>query len=137
MRLALIYGAAVTVTPRTSYGEQGKSAKLKVPAPTGLATKSPSVSGSAHVGQRLTCKRGSFSGHPTRYVIEWLSNGVTIARADKSTLLLSKADLRRRIGCTVTARNAVGFAVGSSHAVKVTASKGPPRKKPRTIGEHA
>jgi uncharacterized delta-60 repeat protein len=138
VRLVPVYGATVTVTPRTSYGEQGASAKVKIPAPTQpKRTKSPSVSGGARVGQRLTCKRGSFSGHPTRYVIEWLNNSVTIARADKSTLLLSKSDLRRRISCTVTARNAVGFAVASSHAVKVTASKGPPRKKPRTIGDES
>jgi uncharacterized delta-60 repeat protein len=137
VRLAPVYGAAITVTPRTSYGEQGKSATVKVPAPTQpKRTKAPNVSGSARVGQRLTCKRGSFSGHPTRYVIEWLSNGVTVTGAVKSTLLLSKAELRKRISCTVTARNAVGFAVGSSHAVKVTASKEPPRKKPRTIGGH-
>jgi uncharacterized delta-60 repeat protein len=137
VRLPAVYGATVTVTPRTSYGEQGKAATVKVAAPKEpKRVKAPALKGSAHVGQRLTCKRGSFSGHPTHYVIEWLSNGVTIVHADKSTLLLKKAELRKRISCTVTARNAVGFAAASSHAVKVAASK-KPRKKPRAIGAEA
>jgi hypothetical protein len=120
VRLSAVAGATVTVTPRTLFAEQGPSATVKVPAPVAPKLRAlPRIRGTARVGDTVTCERGSWTERPSRYVVEWLSNGVTVAGADHTTLRLSAAETKKEIACTVTARNAAGFAVATSHKVLV------------------
>jgi hypothetical protein len=122
-------GASVSVAGRTTFGEQSPAASAKIAAPTAPKLKrAPSISGKASVGKTLSCSAGTWSGHPTRYVTEWLRDGLTISGAAKTKLKLTSAETGAKVECLVTARNAVGFATGSSHAVSVSTPP-PPKKK--------
>jgi uncharacterized delta-60 repeat protein len=127
VRLSAVAGATVTVTPRTLTAEEGPSATVKVPAPVAPKLRRlPQIHGTARVGNTVSCELGSWTNRPTRYVVEWLSNGVTLAGADHRTFRLAAAETSKEITCTVTARNAAGFAVATSHKVRV-----PSLHKPR------
>jgi uncharacterized delta-60 repeat protein len=116
-------GASVSVAGRTAFGEQGPAVTAKLAAPAVPKLKRvPRISGKAAVGKTLSCSSGTWSGHPTRYVTQWLRDGVTIAGATRRTLRLSSAQSRAKVSCLVTARNGVGFATGSSKAVSVSTS---------------
>jgi len=122
-------GATVSVAGRTTFGEQSPPASAKIAAPTAPKLKrAPSISGKASVGKTLSCSAGTWSGHPTHYVTEWLRDGLTISGAAKTKLKLTSAETGAKVECLVTARNAVGFATGSSHAVSVSTPP-PPKKK--------
>jgi hypothetical protein len=131
VKLATVSGARVEVTPRTKFAEQGLPAIVKLPAPVAPKLRSrPRVTGTARVDETVRCTRGSWSGHPTRYVIEWMKSGITIAKAHHTKFKLLNSDNGKRISCAVTARNAVGFAAADSHAVRV--KKRLRLKKPRS-----
>ena len=68
------------------------------------ATTAPSVTGTARVGSRLTCRPGVWSPAATSYLYQWTRNGSAITGAKYSTYVLVKADHTRYVGCTVTAR---------------------------------
>jgi uncharacterized delta-60 repeat protein len=116
-------GASVSVAGRTTFGEQGPAVNAKLAAPTVPKLKrAPRISGRAAVGKTLSCSSGTWSGHPARYVTQWLRDGMTIAGATRRTLRLSSAQSGAKVVCLVTARNRVGFATGSSKTVSVSTS---------------
>jgi len=113
-------GATVTVVGRTLTGLQGRAAIARLAATAApKLRKAPKITGTAKVGKTLKCSTGTWKGHPTRYVTEWLRDGITIARATRGTLRLSGSVKGAKVACEVTARNAAGYASGTSHAVKV------------------
>ena len=69
----------------------------------------PSISGSASVGQTLTCLPGTWSGSP-QFSYRWARDGVAIAGATGSTHLVSAAEAGHTITCVVSAGNAAGSA---------------------------
>jgi hypothetical protein len=80
---------------------------------TGVAapenTAAPIVSGTAKVGQTLTCSEGMWTNPaPTSYAYRWLRDGVAIGGAESSTYTVTSADEGHGISCEVTATNAVG-----------------------------
>ena len=82
-----------------------------------LTQPKPTVSGSAHVGRRLTAKPGIWGpGHVTT-TYRWTRDGHPIAKATHRTYTLKKADRQHRIGVTVT-----GTGVGYSKAVQRSAT---------------
>lgn len=66
-------------------------------------TRSPSISGVAKVGHRLTAAPGTWSPTATSYSYSWKRNGKAITGASKSTYLLVKADKGQKVSVTVTA----------------------------------
>jgi hypothetical protein len=69
----------------------------------------PIISGTAKVGQALTCSEGAWSTPaPTSYTYKWLRNGVAIGGAESSTYTVTAADEGHSISCEVTATDAVG-----------------------------
>jgi hypothetical protein len=102
------YWAADTSTPGST----------PVTAPTNDTT--PSISGTATVGQTLTCNPGSWSGSPS-YAYAWKRDGSTIGTS--ATYTVVSGDVGHDLTCTVTASNSAGSASATSGAV--TASSAP------------
>jgi hypothetical protein len=72
-------------------------------------TVAPIVSGTAKVGQTLTCSQGTWIGaSPISYAHRWLRDGAAIGGAESSTYTVTAADEGHSISCEVTATNAVG-----------------------------
>lgn len=69
---------------------------------TPRASAAPSVSGTASVGEGLTCDPGTWTGAPT-FTFQWLRNGANIAGASASTYTLVAADAGKSIQCRVVA----------------------------------
>ncbi len=72
-------------------------------------TVAPIVSGTAKVGQALTCPQGTWTTPaPTSYTYRWLRDGVAIGGAESSVYTVTAADEGHSISCEVTATDAVG-----------------------------
>lgn len=72
-------------------------------------TTAPIVSGTAKVGQPLTCSEGAWTTPaPTSYTYRWLRDGVAIGGAEANTYTVTAADEGHSISCEVTATDAVG-----------------------------
>lgn len=84
------------------------------PTSAGVApfyTAVPAITGTATVGQTLTCSNGTWSGDATiAYTYQWYANSIAISGATASTFVLTSAQLGRRITARVTASNAAGTA---------------------------
>jgi len=82
----------------------------------------PSVTGTAGVGQTLTCKTGIWKGKPPpMFTFQWLRDGTPIAAATGSTYAVEPADEGHRLTCDVTASNSEGSATAeSSNGIAVT-----------------
>lgn len=75
----------------------------------------PAVTGTAEVGQTLTCSTGTFTGDaPITYSYQWFANGVAVVGATTSTYELKTADVGKKFMCRVFAQNASGSAQGFS-----------------------
>jgi hypothetical protein len=72
-------------------------------------TAAPIVSGTAKVGQTLTCSEGTWiAASPTSYAYRWLRDGVAIGGAEANTYTVTAADEGHSISCEVTATDVVG-----------------------------
>jgi Ca2+-binding RTX toxin-like protein len=76
-----------------------------VPAPPALLS-APALSGSARVGDTLTCASGSWSGDGIAYGYRYLRDGAVLATTPSYTV--GAADAGHRLTCEVTATNAGG-----------------------------
>jgi YVTN family beta-propeller protein len=87
---------------------------VAAPAPTAItpvvpaSTAPPQISGTAGIGQSLSCSAGSWSGNPTSYRYGWKRNGSTIPGASKSTYTVQAGDQGDILACTVTPSNVAG-----------------------------
>jgi hypothetical protein len=71
----------------------------------------PAISGSAIIGQTLTCSTGNPIGRPAATVTyQWKRDGGNIGGATNSTYLVDAADYNTTITCEVTATNSEGAA---------------------------
>jgi hypothetical protein len=84
-------------------------------------TAAPIVSGTAKVGQTLSCSEGMWiAASPTSYAYRWLRDGVAIGGAQSSVYMVTTADEGHSISCEVTATNAVGSkSAASANSVAV------------------
>jgi len=84
------------------------------PSAAGVApfvTAIPAITGTATVGQLLTCSTGTWSGDATiTYSYAWYANNLVIPGAVAGTYTLLAAQLGKRITARVTASNASGNA---------------------------
>jgi hypothetical protein len=94
-------------------------------APTNYAL--PVVSGTATVGQTLSCTTGGWSGYPApTYAYQWVRGAATnISGATSSTYTLVDADYNNTVKCTVTATNSAGSASATSAATATVAGSVP------------
>jgi hypothetical protein len=98
------------------------------PPSIGLApynTATPAVTGSARVGETLTCAPGSWGGDgPQSYTYTWRRDGVAVAgRSSQTTYVVGFADAGHALECEVTASNEVGSSMARSALLRVP---GPP-----------
>ncbi len=87
-------------------------------APTSV--QAPVVSGSAVLGQVLSCSSGAWSGAVTSLDYQWLRNGVAIGGATGSTRRVALGDCGRRLTCVVTAANSAGHTSAASNGLSAT-----------------
>lgn len=97
------------------------------------STAAPGISGTAAVGQTLTCSSGSWSGTPApTYSYQWLLSGSPIAGATGVTYVVQPADEGHGLACMVTATNEAGAASETSATVQIPVT--PPAKKEPSPG---
>jgi hypothetical protein len=128
---------ALTYTPQADYDgpdsftfdatdAQGVSSPATISItvltpPAGITA--PAISGVDAVGHLLACSTGTWSGTtPLTYSYQWERNGVTLAGRIAASYRVAAGDIRTKLACAVTARNAVGHAAGQSAAVAVLPS---------------
>lgn len=122
--------SAVTATNVNGPSQASVSGFTSVVVGSPLATRPPKISGKVKVGKRLTASRGTWTGPPQTYRVQWLrcngggSSCHTIKHATKSKYKLTKKDAKHRLRVRVTASNAVGKKAALSRATaKVPAAK--------------
>jgi trimeric autotransporter adhesin len=79
----------------------------------------PLLSGSAEVGETLSCSTGIWENSPTEYAYSWLRNDDPIAGEAASTYTVQGADAGHAIWCEVTATNGTGSVSEASNALVV------------------
>ncbi|MEW1954929.1 carboxypeptidase regulatory-like domain-containing protein [Terrabacter sp. NPDC080008] len=104
-------GTTVTVSvtgSKTAYttASRTSAATVAVAAGTLSAAPTPTISGTAKVGYRLTAAPGTWGPAPVTLAYQWRRNGVAITGATGSTYLLGAADLATRTTVTVTGSKA-------------------------------
>jgi hypothetical protein len=87
----------------------------------------PILSGTAAVGQALSCTRGLWNGGPAiTYEYRWLRDGSAIAGATGDTYTVRLADRGHGLRCEVTATDSGGQASAESNALIVPAASPAP-----------
>ena len=110
----LVLSCRVTASNREGT-ESADSRVLAIPGIQPKDIEAPSVSGTATVGQSLTCERGIWSGAPPpTFTYQWLRDGMSIPSATESTYTVSLADQGHLLSCDVTATNTAGSAEAPS-----------------------
>jgi hypothetical protein len=81
----------------------------------------PAITGTAEVGQTLSCSQGSWlGGAPTSYAYQWFRGTALISGATSSTYTLVSADDGTSVTCRVQAINSGGSAYQTADSVTVT-----------------
>jgi len=84
-------------------------------------TVAPAVTGTASVGQVVTCSSGTWTGTATiTYAYQWQRSGTNISGATASSRTLTSDDIGQSVRCVVTATNAAGSVSANSNAVTPT-----------------
>lgn len=83
-----------------------------------INTVAPVVTGTATVGQTLSCTTGTWDAAPAAitYTYQWQRNTSNIGGATGSTYVLKGADIGNTVRCVVTATNAAGSASANSNS---------------------
>jgi hypothetical protein len=115
-------GRSITCVVTASNGGGSASASSgavtpPVPVSAPVNTTRPAISGTARVGQTLTCSQGAWSNSPTGYAYAWNRDGSAISGATGTTYVVASADVARQLTCSVTASNSGGSATATSTAV--------------------
>jgi hypothetical protein len=81
----------------------------------------PAVTGTARVGESLTCENGTWDGDPTFFEYRWLRGGTVVPGADGSTYAVTSEDGGNDAWCEIRATNERGASswVPSSNRVAV------------------
>ena len=86
---------------------------------TPVAAAAPALTGTAAVGDVLTCSQGSWAHEPTYLIYQWLRGGAVISGQTGSTYALQVADQDHSITCSVTAGNGAGATSATSNAIVI------------------
>ena len=88
--------------------------------PPSLVT-APVLSGSAEVGNTVSCSEGTWEGNPTpTFTYQWKRDDVNISGATSNTYTTVVADIGAELTCEVTATNAVDSASATTAALTIT-----------------
>ncbi len=118
--VAEIYQGVVSVgAPGTTSGINGSLLEVSPTKPAN--TGAPALTGTAVVGNVLTCSTGSWANNPISLAYKWLRNGVAIAGQIANTYTVQGADAGKGIACEVTASNGAGATGSTSNTVAITA----------------
>jgi Carboxypeptidase regulatory-like domain len=90
-------------------------------------TAPPALSGTAVVGDALSCSAGSWRGDPapTAFTYRWLRDGTSIPGASGSSYTAQSADEGHGVSCKVSATNAAGSQIGTGQAISPSMTIGP------------
>ena len=104
------HALACEVTAKNSAGERSAQSPVTqaVSVVKPVSIDRPMVSGTATVGQRLTCSHGTWESFPAGYTYKWLREGAEISGAVSSAYTVLVADEGHSISCEVTASNSAG-----------------------------
>jgi hypothetical protein len=96
-----------------------------------INVESPTVTGTARVGEALTAHNGSWDNAPTSYRYRWLrcnenGNSCVLLAADGQTYRIGQADVGRTVRVRVTAVNADGATNARSEQTDVVGSNAAP-----------
>lgn len=95
---------AVTGT-KTGYGAVTKySAGTRAVAPGVFRNVTPTIAGSAKVGQTLTANPGNWGVSGVTFTYKWYRNGATISGATQASYRLTSADKGKKITVKVTGK---------------------------------
>lgn len=111
------------VTATNGAGSASATSPAVTPSAGGGApanTSQPQISGSAVVGQTLTCSPGTWTNSPTNFTYRWRRNGTIVATGQSYTLVA--ADAGTAITCEVVATNGSGSGTATSNPVTPTAA---------------
>ena len=111
-------GETTSVTIGSNTGGINESLREAFPT-TPASTVAPALTGTAAVGQALSCSQGSWSHEPTYLLYQWSRNGTAITGQTGSTYTLQAADQGHSITCSVTAGNGAGAATANSNTVAI------------------
>ena len=89
-------------------------------------TAAPQLTGTAAVGETLSCSQGGWENGPAGYAYKWLRDGAEIAGQTASTYKVGTADEGHALSCAVTATNAGGSASATSNTLSVPVVAPPP-----------
>ena len=95
----------------TDSGDTGGSGTT---AQKPVNTTPPQLSGGNRVGQTLACTRGTWSNNPTTYYAGWLRDGQLIQGQNQLSYKVQSADVGKKVGCVIVARNSAGDAAAPS-----------------------
>jgi PQQ-like domain len=87
----------------------------------------PSISGTAVLGEALSCSEGSWTGNPPpTLAYQWLRDGQPIAGASAAVYTIQNADQGHTLACQVTATNSAGSEQATSNnTIEVPSSASP------------
>ncbi len=118
-------------------GGTASSASQALNVPLGApGAGTPAVTGTAAVGQTVTCSEGTWTGDPA-FTYAWLRDGVAIPGAAGRTYAIAAADAAFGLACRVGGANAGGSAEATSAAVAVPAVAAVPSQSPAIRGTSA
>lgn len=87
-----------------------------------LTAATPTASGTAKVGQKLTAKAGTWGPAPVALSYQWLRDGKAITGATKSIYTLTAADRGHKVGVRVTGTKSGFTTVSRTSATKTVAA---------------
>lgn len=117
-----------TLTATNSVGtslQSSASISITTPIYPPINTALPTLSGTATVGQTLSCTTGTWTESPSAYAYQWQRAGVNILGATNNTYTLVLADFNTTIRCVVTATNSGGSISATSNATTNVAATVP------------
>jgi hypothetical protein len=103
-----------------SLKASGTTIVVPFPGTTPPNPGTPAISGTAKVGQTLTCATGSWEGDPG-FAFQWYRNGVAIGGATANTYVVVPADTGTALQCGLTGSNAGGAAIAVSAKLRIEA----------------
>ncbi|MFM9695969.1 hypothetical protein [Streptomyces europaeiscabiei] len=108
-----------TVTNNAGSTRSTSAAVTVAVGPALKAGTTPTITGTAKVGHKLTAAHGTWSPTATSYTYVWKRDGKTVTGATRSTYVLVKADKGHKVSVKVTAKRS-GWTNGSGTTAAVT-----------------
>lgn len=128
----------VTGTNGSNKTNSATSTGIYIPGTPPKDEQSPTITGTAAVGQELGCSPGTWSGNPApTYSFQWLDGGEPIRGATSSTYTVPEGDQLHTLACEVTATNAAGKMSAKSASKTVSGTAPVNTAQPTVTGARA